>query len=376
LTHSIQQSGTATRSAPSSISPAPAQVARSPGAAPEAAEADTADLEAILLDFMNMLSPKVRATVVNYKTIAIGIARQGKFRTLVYSTSRNWTNPEVRAAADALGMTRSDSINSISDIKASRAATGGATDAEQILEADTTDMGMVLEMMAVTREVCKWCRLTVRHYSLGKIKVVQISFPTESLAEPAGDAADFSQELESFTEAAPPPARSGLTPEGAAPAAAEGVSIAGAIGKTAFAIAPIFFGFIHQRAEGPRMKEIADQKGYAAPNDYSGPWYDRFIDKVGDALFDPTLEGKDRVPLEDRFNVKVWRKKIRAYFGGHAVGDRIKFTWGGDTDIEYTLMPSGRWLPNKERADIMDINWALSGTTSDQAILDWLQNIV
>jgi hypothetical protein len=172
---------------------------------------------------------------------------------------------------------------------------------------------------------------------------------------------------------APPSAEveptSAVTPEGG------GLKVMGS--QVAGAVVPLVLGAIHQHALPARLAEVANEKGFASAGSVTGSWYDRFLDRAGEVLYDPTLEGERSVSLRSRLNVPVWRSKVRDYFAGHKVGDQVTFTWEGgesssDTKLTYTLGPDGRWIESEHHPDIIDINTVLSPNVSSEAIMDWL----
>lgn len=356
LTHVVQQTQGSAGPSPVGIAVTPVQLARSP-APPKGggSAADLADLQRIMLKLFEMLSPELRAQIIGYKTIAVGIARQGTFRTLLYAANNNWTDPELAAAAEKLGLHRADPRP---ELEGKRNVTGGATDAEQLLTAHSDAQGLELEAAAVSRPVCKWCRVALRFYRKGKVRIIEVPIPSELVPAPATGAG---------AEVAPEQKRS-TTSKGRGRWKGTG-------GKVGGIIAPFFLGWAHLNALPSRLEKLAKEKGFAAPGEYSGGFWARLADKVGDVLYDPTLEAQRSVSLRSRLNVPVWRRRVRAYFSGKIPGDRLTFTWYGkkdDVELTYTLSRDGRWIESKHHDDIIDINMVLSPEVSDEAILNWL----
>jgi len=141
-------------------------------------------------------------------------------------------------------------------------------------------------------------------------------------------------------------------------------------------VVPMVLGTVHQRATISRVEKQKKETGYVPPGSYEGG-AGGVIDRLGDIIYDPTQQAQRSVPLGQRLDVKVWRKKVRDYFAGHKPGDQVTYHWDkgpgkGEIEVTYTLGSNGRWIESEHHEDIIDINWVLSPDTSDQAILDWL----
>ena len=139
LAHTVQQSHGA-----------PPVIARDPKGAPFAAnQQDITYLRNTMLRFYSLLSPADRASLHRNTTVVIALVSHENTPTLVYTVASNSTNPGIRAAADALGLTRWDpeGIDKIA----------GERHAEQLTRETATRNAFKVHAMAVTREPCPDC---------------------------------------------------------------------------------------------------------------------------------------------------------------------------------------------------------------------------
>ena len=108
---------------------------------------------------------------------------------------------------------------------------------------------------------------------------------------------------------------------------------------------PLVVGIIHNATRPGRIANEAKDKGYVPQG--SRDW----IDRIGDALFDPSGEGERSVPTSARLNMAKWRQVARDYFAGHQTGDLVVYRWDTprpDKDdlsewYVYVLGDDGRW---------------------------------
>jgi len=171
------------------LTPTPVQVARVDGPGRGGggpSGGDLQNLSGLLRQLLGSLNEGTRDTVTRNKTIAIGlVADPDGDLQLVYSVSGNWTNPDLEAGAEKLGITRWQATPRA----AGRGQVGAPGDAEQLMveAADTNDFKV--KAMAVSRPVCPDCREEVHSHSRGGVAVVEVDFkgPT-SQAGPRGGA--------------------------------------------------------------------------------------------------------------------------------------------------------------------------------------------
>lgn len=169
-----------------SLSPSGLRVARSgvSGGTFRAQPADMSRLEQLMIDLFKLLDDSTRSTVTGNKTIAIGLVRgeDGTIMT-VYTVSQNWTNANLRAAADQVGITRWEALPAAEG----RSTAGAPGDAEQLLigAADANDAQV--GGAAVSRPVCPDCGLAIRYYESGPFPVVEVKIPAP-VAAAAGTA--------------------------------------------------------------------------------------------------------------------------------------------------------------------------------------------
>jgi hypothetical protein len=52
-----------------------------------------------------------------------------------------------------------------------------------------------------------------------------------------------------------------------------------------------------------------------------------WIERIGDAVFDPAGDGERFVPTSARLNMAKWRQIAREHFAGHQMGDLVVYRW-------------------------------------------------
>lgn len=118
---------------------------------------------------------KTFKTLVSSKTVVVGVVLddEGTPRR-VYTVSQNWTNESLRQVAEEqLKLTR---LNPAVPVEG-RGKVGAPGDAEQLMIEDAQSTGHRVRMMAVSRPVCPDCKLAIKHYEDGSIRVVEVSIP-------------------------------------------------------------------------------------------------------------------------------------------------------------------------------------------------------
>jgi hypothetical protein len=164
---------------PSAISRAPLQVSRNNGKSkPYVANAgDMAHLQRSLVQILDGVDDSTRRTLLRNKTIVVGLVvdDDGDLAT-VYTVNGNWTNKQLRQAADKAGVTRWEARPRAEG----RGSVGAPGDAEQIMIGAAETNNYRVAGMAVSREVCADCEEAIKSYDKRGIKVVEVSVPLES----------------------------------------------------------------------------------------------------------------------------------------------------------------------------------------------------
>ncbi|HMD91426.1 MAG TPA: hypothetical protein VKG80_02180 [Trebonia sp.] len=199
-------------------------------------------LRPIMEELLKSVDPKTRETLTRHKTIAIGAVVELGSRTprLVYTTSNNWKNPDLEAAAEKLGLTRWSEQPRAQ--KGERGPKGAPGDAEQLMLGEALENSYRVIEMATSREVCGDCKEALKDYEYGPIPVDEVLPPTA--AEKTGTPETAAGEQESRGgEAVEEPPEAAAEEQGprteeeakpeevAAEAANAGVIIVGAIGS-------------------------------------------------------------------------------------------------------------------------------------------------
>ena len=166
----VAESGRPTRAEPVHLARNGRKVSkRGKGAADPAPDVST--LTDALKRLLAGLDEPTRANVTRNKTIAVGLVTDSDGDThLVYTVNQNWTNPNLREAAEKTGITRWEATPRA----AGRGHVGAPGDAEQLMieAADTNDFQV--KAIAVTRPVCPDCREEVRASGRGRLHVIEV----------------------------------------------------------------------------------------------------------------------------------------------------------------------------------------------------------
>jgi hypothetical protein len=204
------------------------------------------------------------------------------------------------------------------------------------------------------------------------------------VAKPAPPKAGGPSPASSGAEAARMPAASEVEPSlpkagaGGTPGKA-GKVWRGAKGLAGFAL-PIVLGWIHQRAVENRIREQVKREGYASPGDPSG------LGRVYDLwawLVDPGREAEQAVGIEQRFDMPVWRARLRSAAASRKTGDTLSITWdvgqnkfdvAGNQEIErrevvWRKQADGKWVVDKgDPSGTPNINDVISTDVPDSQL--------
>ncbi len=144
--------------------------------------------------------------------------------------------------------------------------------------------------------------------------------------------------------------------------------------------APIILGIVHQKAVEKRVEKQANEQGYVSPNAPSGHG---LLYDLGAWLLDPFRSAEKSVSIDKRFNLPVWRERIRTEANKLKPGDIFKMTWDiglcsfdvfGNQEIEqreitYTKQPNGLWKATDGNATgTPDLNNIISTAIPDDRI--------
>ncbi|NLX08139.1 MAG: hypothetical protein GXY36_00635, partial [Chloroflexi bacterium] len=144
--------------------------------------------------------------------------------------------------------------------------------------------------------------------------------------------------------------------------------------------APFIMGWVHQKAVEKRVEEQAQKEGYVSPEAPSGQG---FLYDLGAWLLDPLGSAEKSVGIDKRFNLGVWRARIREKANSLKPGETLTITWDigkcsfdfmGNQEVEqrpvtYTKQADGSWKVTKGNpSGTPDLNRIVSPDVPDEVI--------
>jgi Domain of unknown function (DUF4157) len=186
---------------------------------------------------------------------------------------------------------------------------------------------------------------------------------------------------------APPPEGVPVTPETGVPPP-EGSGGLEMVPGSGGAALQVGLGVAYMFAHRAAIEHRRDTEGFAP----TGPNPDEsIITQLGRFLMDPTFD--DAVPAASRFNLPVWRNRMRSIAGAKATGETFRMSWERErpgilpgmvthdsVDVEYTRQPDGTFGPGRvvdgdaEGFTPPDVNRILDPNVSNDSIMYMLSD--
>jgi hypothetical protein len=143
-------------------------------------------------------------------------------------------------------------------------------------------------------------------------------------------------------------------------------------------------GYVHQQAVESRVETQVKRDGYVS---FDAPSEKGLLYDIGAWLMDPFNDAEYSVGIDKRFNVKVWRDRLRGIAKAKQVGEQMEITWDvglcGETvflrqsiekrKIIYSKQSDSTWtVVSGNNTGIPDLDFILSEKNSDDDILKLL----
>jgi hypothetical protein len=175
-----------------------------------------------------------------------------------------------------------------------------------------------------------------------------------------------------------------VPPEGAPPEGATGEGPGGGAAVAGVGIGLAYSLLIHPAAIARRR----DTEGFAptGPDPEEG-----ILTRLGRFFLDPTFD--DAVPAASRFNLPVWRSRVRSAAGAKRSGETLRMSWERErpglfpgsvthdnVDVEYTRQPDGTFSAGRvvdgdaEGFTPPDINRVLDPNVSNDSVMYMLSD--
>lgn len=159
---------------------------------------------------------------------------------------------------------------------------------------------------------------------------------------------------------------------------------AGKAGSVVGMATPIIAGIVHTPAVEKRVEEQAKKEGYVSFNSPSGQG---LLYDIGAWLIDPFKDAEFSVEMDKRFDVAVWRKRLKEAAGKKKTGETLEIEWDVGTrehdilgrqviesrELTYQKQPDGTWKTIKgDDKGTPDLNYILSPDATDGEVMSHL----